>query len=90
MGKIKKVGKHFLGYKTGRYWDYKLGQVLGITNRGKRDSNQSRYYKSVQNKFHVKVKILADFEICISVLLNAFHKSSLGSENADRKGKCSC
>ena len=37
MGKIKKVGKHFLGYKTGQYWDYKLGQVLGITNRGKRD-----------------------------------------------------
>ena len=36
-GKDEKVGKHFLGYKTGQQGDYKSGEVLGITNQGKMD-----------------------------------------------------
>ena len=37
MGKNEKLGKTFLGYKTGQLGNYKSGQVFGTTNRGKRD-----------------------------------------------------
>ena len=36
MVKNENVGKDFLGYNTGQWGDYKLGQVLEIRNRGKR------------------------------------------------------
>ena len=42
MGKNEKVGENILGYKTGQSEDYKLGQVLEITNRGKRDYKQGQ------------------------------------------------
>ena len=59
IGKIKKkVGKNFLGDKTGQEGDYKSGQeglqigaTLGISNRGKKITNQGRDFKSGQRDF---------------------------------------
>ena len=42
MGKNETVEKYFLGYKTGQSVDYKSGQVLQITNQGKRDDKQGQ------------------------------------------------
>ena len=53
MGKNEKVGRNFLGYKTGEKGDYKLGQVLRITDLG------NRGYKQVQfQRFQIEVKRL--------------------------------
>ena len=37
IGKSEIMGKNFLNNKAGQSGDYKYGQVLGITNRDKRD-----------------------------------------------------